>query len=508
MSINLDKTLRDTGRREINLREYRIEEILPDYIVQNYPKFVSLLKNYFDFENEPDSPSRLIDDLFNTRDISQTDFTLLNYIEDELLLGQSYFQGFPDKRSAAKFSNTLYRSKGTKFSIQQFFRMFFNIDPDIVYTKEQIFNVSGNRDYATVEKEALRDLGVDSYYQLDRYPDFMVDEAYRFDYTFGTTVTLTVPHDKNFFYYQDIVRSQYEWKLERIVAEDADGNLTLEEVPISVATITPIIQDTPTPYRYGVSQVNVTLNSPTSEYILTAKINNGFQRFEEYIALNYVPDSMIGPNSQRFLTDDKLYQDFAILIKSGLPLATWKEVYKLFAHPAGIYLGSEVQLVSAFDLDIDNQPDPGVFDIPPFIIEGEASLTPRGFAQHTALFNMIEGAGQLQYRTTLGTPGTYPTSGNELKDYEDFTLDQVHQQYSSIGELLSPNSPTLDEGDSGYNGERFGLDIGSTETIDQDQFTWVEPYYRDSGGTLVVRDDSDSEITLYELDSTNWPDSV
>ena len=180
----------------------------------------------------------------------------------------------------------------------------------------------------------------------------------------------------------------------------------------------------------------------------------------------------------------------------------------MFAHPAGIYLGSEVQLVSSFDLDIDNQPDPGVFDIPPFIIEGEASLTPRGFAQHTALFNMIEGAGQLQYRTTLGTPGTYPTSGNELKDYEEFTLDQVHQQYSSIGELLSPNSPTLDGGDSGYNGERFGLDIGSTETIDQDQFTWVEPYYRDSGGTLVVRDDSDSEITLYELDSTNWPDSV
>src|SRR6056300_232610 len=214
-----DKTLTDLGRRELNLREYRIDETLPEFIVSEYPKLVTFLENYYNFENTDQSPSRLIDELFNTRDITKADISLLQFIEDELLLGQSYFQGFPDKRSAAKFSNTLYRSKGTKFSIQQFFRMFFNIDPDIVYTKEQIFNVSGNRDYATVEKEALRDLGVDSYYQLDRYPDFMVDEAYRFDYTFGTTVTLTVPHDKNFFYYQDIVRSQYEWKLERIVAE-------------------------------------------------------------------------------------------------------------------------------------------------------------------------------------------------------------------------------------------------------------------------------------------------
>ena len=504
MSINRDKTLRDIGRREISLREYKIEETLPDFIIQNYPKFVSFLKHYYDFENEPESPSRLIDDLFLTRDVSQTDLTLLNYIEDELLLGQSYFQGFPDKRSAAKFSNVLYRSKGTKYSIQQFFRMFFNIDPDIIYTKEQIFNVSGSKNYETVEKQALLDLGVDSYFQLDRYPDYMIEHEFRFTYRIGDVLTFTVPHDKNFFYHQDLVRSSYPWRLEVISGSGFAGNPEDYQEAIQ---ITPVEQTVP--YRYGASQIQVRFQGLLAgEYVLVAKINNGFQRFEEYIALNYRPDSMIGPNSQRFLTDDKLYQDFAILIKSGLPLSTWKEVYKLFAHPAGIYLGSEVQLVSSFDLDIDNQPDPGVFEIPSFVIEGEASLAPRGFGQHTALFNMITGAGHLQYRTTLGTPGTYPQSGNELKDYEEFTLDQVHQQYSSIGELLTPNSPTLDEGDSGYNGERFGLDIGSTETIDQDEFTWVEPYYRDSGGTLVVRDDSDSEITLYELDSTNWPDSV
>lgn len=351
MSHLTDKTLEDLGRRELNLSEYRVKESLPDYIVQEYPKLVSFLEKYYQFEQTDDSPTHLIQSLFESRDITQTNQVLLRFIEDELLLGESYFQGFPDKRSAAKFSNTLYRSKGTKYSIQQFFRMFFNIDPDLIYTKEQIFVVG---------------------------------------------------------------------------------------------------------------------------------------------------ESNIGPESQRFITDDKLYQQFALLIKSELPLATWKDVYKLFVHPAGMYLGSEVQIVGTVDLDIENQPDPGVFSPPPFIIEGNASITPQAFAQHTALFNMVTGEDDLQFRTTLGTSGTYPTSGNEIKDYENFTLDQVHKQYSSMAELLTPNSPTLDDADDSA-GDTYGLDISSTETIDQDQFTWIEPYTLNDSASPGPRNDSDSEVTLREI---------
>ena len=45
------------------------------------------------------------------------------------------------KELNAKFSNNLYRSKGTKFSIEQFFRMFFEVDIDLEYTKEQVFRI-------------------------------------------------------------------------------------------------------------------------------------------------------------------------------------------------------------------------------------------------------------------------------------------------------------------------------------------------------------------------------
>ena len=204
-SQTVDRTLIDIGRREPNIREYVIEDALSQHIVESYPKFVSFLQAYFDFEETKESPSHLIQELFYTRDVTQTDLELLSYIEDELLLGQAYFEGFTDKRAAAKYSSTLYKSKGTKYSIQQFFRTFFNVDPDVVYTKRQIFNVG---------------------------------------------------------------------------------------------------------------------------------------------------ESIIGAESQRYLTDDKLYQQYALLIKTELSVAQWRKPYKLFVHPAGMYLGAEVQLVGQFDLNI------------------------------------------------------------------------------------------------------------------------------------------------------------
>lgn len=84
-------------------------------------------------------PSRFLDDLFRTRDITEADIKLLSYIEDELLLGQQYFEGFQNKRAAAKYSNTLYRSKGSLYSIQQFFRTFFGRLDQMLYIQRRMF---------------------------------------------------------------------------------------------------------------------------------------------------------------------------------------------------------------------------------------------------------------------------------------------------------------------------------------------------------------------------------
>lgn len=194
---------KDLNRRELTLYDRRIEQLLPDYFSQEYPQFITFLKKYYEWNSTDDSPAELLEHLFETKDVSETDVTLLEFLEDELLLGESYFQGFKDKRSAAKISNRLYRSKGSKLSIQQFFKTFFDEDPDVEFTKEKIF-----------------------------------------------------------------------------------------------------------------------------------KLN----------------ESEIGPESFKYITDDKLYQTYALLIKVGLPFSSWKEIYKLFVHPAGFYVEGQIQAVEEVGL--------------------------------------------------------------------------------------------------------------------------------------------------------------
>ena len=93
----LDITLQDLDRRDIDTPDYKVKEVLPQFFRESYPKLINLLDQYYEFEDSDASPSRLLNDLFRSRDITQTDAELLKYIEDELLLGQSYFEGFQDK---------------------------------------------------------------------------------------------------------------------------------------------------------------------------------------------------------------------------------------------------------------------------------------------------------------------------------------------------------------------------------------------------------------------------
>lgn len=372
MSI-FDKTLKDTNRRDINLREPQIESVLPSYILQEYPKFVTFLKEYFNFEEQNTSLTRFLNNMFETRDISQTDLDLLEFFEDEFLLGQNYFQGFKDKRTAVKYSSYLFRSKGTRYSIRQFFKTFFDIEPDVVYTKQYIF-----------------------------------------------------------------------------------------------------------------------------------KLN----------------ESKIGAESSRYLTDNKLYQTYAIQIRSELSVSQWRDSYKLLVHPAGMYLGGLTQIVGTAQLD-SLQYDPGEAIKPPIVLEGTGGFVTLGFEQHTALFdfnvrvNPENDTGDIiKFRTNMGSSGDYPNpGGNDINDVADLTIQNLDNLYSSLGEYLTPDSPTLDE-DSDGTSTYAGFDISSTETIDQEIFTWNPQVSRvDSDNNLLLDSDgitqlgvgdSDGEFTLREAIDRNY----
>jgi len=318
MTHKSDDTLNDLNRRNISFPRNEVEKVLPEFFKSEYPKLITLLNEYYHFEDGDTSPSKLVNELFYNRDITQTDIELLSYIEDELLLGQSYFEGFTDKRAASKYSSTLYRSKGTKYSIQQFFRTFFGIDPDVIYTKENVFKVG-----------------------------------------------------------------------------------------------------------------------------------------EE--------DSQIGLNSQKFLTDNKLYQTFAILIKSDIAFSEWKEPYKLFTHPAGMFIGSEVQIVSEV-IDTVTAPLVVLEPPPPITIEGTGVFGDFAHMDLTALVDDLYS----------DSDGVLNRINAELTSIEDFgyNIQTIENQYSSLREAQTATSPTFDDSDEF---ETNGMDLSNNfrwETLDQDINKW------------------------------------
>lgn len=138
----LDKTLKDLNRRELTFNRSEITSALPEHMTTEYPQLIELFEAYYRYlDSDEDSFGNITKSLSTTRDIYQTDASNLTYIEDELLLGENYIEGILDKRSGAELSNNFYRSKGTKFSIERFFRSFFDQDAEVSYGKDLVFTI-------------------------------------------------------------------------------------------------------------------------------------------------------------------------------------------------------------------------------------------------------------------------------------------------------------------------------------------------------------------------------
>ena len=332
--MSLDKTLRDINRRAISVQNKKhVSNVLPEFFQTEYPKFAKFLNAYYDYADSDVSPTHLIDELFLNRDITQVDIDLLSFIEDELLLGQQFFEGFRNKREAADYSSTLYKSKGTKYGIEQFFRVFFNSFVDVKYTKENVF----------------------------------------------------------------IVGSVHDLKKEK---ENHNAGIS--------------------PYA--------------PEIIVSA--------------------SRIGPDDQRYITDDKLYQKYALLIKSTLPIDTWRDIYKLFVHPAGMYVAGEVQIVSIAEPDYLIMP-PGIADSAGPQFTGVADVAIFEFnstnqvvqqilpAQQTFTLAPIQ-LGQMQggnltladFDTQFDTLAIGNNAGSQTFDADSVTGDSAFPKLSSNNQLL------------------------------------------------------------------------
>jgi len=322
--MSLDKTLEDINRRELEFQQSHVGTVFPEHYATEYPKLTSLMESYYKFldSDETDFGNK-IKSLSKSRDIGQTATSNLTFIEDELLLGQNYLQGILDQRTGAELSNNFYRTKGSKFSIERFFRAFFNTDPTIVYGKDLTFNVG---------------------------------------------------------------------------------------------------------------------------------------------------ETNIGPESGKFIQDDKIYQFWGILIKTGVPVNDWLDMYKLFVHPGGMYVGASVEIVAEATFGMQ-----GFFylndqDTTPVQVGGEANFGMSQFGE--TLAKVTHGSERYRLRTDnmsfedFADSSRYATGSDSAGEIQFFA-----DRYNTMIGMSDVTVFRVDHDSD--KGLLTSLDT-SLETIDQDVYNYSD----------------------------------
>ena len=169
--------------------------------------------------------------------------------------------------------------------------------------------------------------------------------------------------------------------------------------------------------------------------------------------------SQIGVESLKFIQDNELYQTFGLLIKTGISVNNWSELYKKYVHPAGFYFAGQVvsdaEAVNPVlaPLSIADSEDP--------VVIGEATISSIG--SFTQLTSLIDSDGFEVRQSDL----------NELvENYSDIPLSQLDLTYHNVKQIITPNSFTFDDSSSRGTSVTATPDFSlNVETMDNDIFT-------------------------------------
>jgi|TARA_B110000908_G_scaffold42511_1_gene51716 hypothetical protein len=401
--MSLDKTLTDIYRRDIKFDRYEVETVLPEHYLERYPKLVAFLKAYYKSLEDSSNPVSDIKDLMVARDIVQTREEFLSYISNELLLGKPYFESFNDKRSALQYSSLLYRSKGTEFSIKQFFRIFFGVDIEVGYGRDEMFIV-GEPTAETVEYTGSGSIS-DSDFDLT-FPNGTVE----------VTTPYVDPTDSLTKYAQLIegVHFSIDYANNKVVL------LVHEDPALGVVNT-----------QTGVLPDGVTIRIQTNLSTFTS----------------------IGADvTDKRITDNKFYQLYGLLVSTPLSVNLWQEAYKTFVHPAGMYLAGQVALSSTYlmirDIPLAQRaiwqissglgamPDAIIQPPPPILLESTARVM---LAQNNL------GLHSTSYAEIGPGPNGYKVLSRINDQFKPQTVANWHTQYENMADADDINARTMDE---------------------------------------------------------------
>lgn len=427
--MSFDKTLTDLNRRDIRLTNYDVDFVIPSYFQDEYPKLVRLLKLYLDSLQEEDNAASDLYKLLFSRDITQVKESLLSFIGEEVLLSESYFENFRDKRTSIEFSNLLYRSKGTKYSIEQFFRIFFDVDVIVDYPKKDIMLV-GDPARETV-----------SY------------------------ISKGLQSGINFSYEHDGVLS--------VILKSSSGNelILREDIDYVVDTgrkIVTILNDNVGSDPYLQSDL---------DFIFFGE--EGFVKEGNEIILDILKDnsSLLGTEiQQKKIQNDKLFQLFSLAITTPLTKDIWSDAYEKFAHPAGMFYAAQIIILSQSSLNVGKQIF-AVQDIIPKIVLSTSLIEE---SIHTDMTSIIYDSAVSE--SSDGFIRTF--TDNNIDKFSSNQIIELGRQYPSIIDAINIKPPTMDIDSSGDP----MLSRDSDSFIDTSNiFDLVDRnFYDDSDGSITI----------------------
>ena len=381
--MSLDKTLTDQYRLPLKLEKYPISEELPAYFETVYPKFVEFIKSYYKSYDADNSPAKFLNELQHNRDMADVTPHLLRFIGEELFLGKNYTEGFTDKQSAIQISNFLYRSKGTPFSIEQFFKIFFGFDVDIRYGRNEIFTVGDPLQEKLLYTSEKRLIGKDE--KGNNVVLLYPGNRLKFNFTDGdieVRVLAITPLIENVnslyinesivtgldrFYINDativdyIVRTEkkYTYNLYFPLRENIDYVIDYNDK--SVVFLKPGLANSVKPGDPWLDHLAEYGELPPPDKDVNTDGNEfgplRYPKAKIEINRRFPAGSWIGADiGDKRITDNAYYQMFSILIKTPIAVNDWKDVYKDFIHPSGMYLTGEVLVETKTSSKLSGKP--------------------------------------------------------------------------------------------------------------------------------------------------------
>jgi len=129
-------------RRPFNFLDRKVRDALPEHFTQDYPKLVTFLEKYYDYLDSDGASSfdHKLRPIYQTRDTQSTPLELLTNLISEIAAGNTG-DNFIDPSFYAQRIHELHRTKGSRFSIEEFFRAFFQQNVEVEYPKRDIFTL-------------------------------------------------------------------------------------------------------------------------------------------------------------------------------------------------------------------------------------------------------------------------------------------------------------------------------------------------------------------------------